>query len=273
MSYELSVPNKVLQYITERETVSVEDIARDLKVSPITAKNYLSRLARMGMLKGISRGLYQLKKGDAVSMKLSPELLQLTQEIRERFPMGNFVIWSLSMLADYAHYSISRDIIFIEASKILSASLRDALIAKGYRVTLLPENRDFWEYAYYKERPLFILERKELYGLVWLDGNFVPTLERVWIDLFYFITRKQLKFDPSELGTIIANIIDREGMNFDLLLRYAGRRGLFREVLVLLYEMKRSGSRVGRKIPEYVLLGRHETLDTILEIAHGARRE
>lgn len=273
MSYESSVPNKVLQYITERETVSTEDIVRDLKVSPISAKNYLSRLARMGTLKGISRGLYQLRKGDSVSIKLSPELSQLAQEIRERFPMGNFVIWSLSMLADYAHYSISRDIVFIETSKLLSASLRDALMTKGYHVILLPEDRDFREYAHYKERPLFILERKELYGLAWLDGNFVPTLERIWVDMFYFITRQQLSFDPSELGTIIANIINREGMNFDRLLRYAGRRGLFREVLILLYELKRSDSRVSRKIPDNALIGRRETMDTILGIAYGAKRE
>lgn len=273
MGYESSVPQKVLEYVTGRDIVSVEDLMRDLSVSHVTAKNYLSRLAQMGTVKSIGRGLYQLGKGDTVTVRLSPELSQLAQEIRERFPMASFVVWSLNMLGDYAHYTIGRDIIFVETSKMLSASFRDALVTKGYRVILLPEDRDFREYAYYDERSLFILERKELYGLNLLEGNLIPTPERIWLDIFYFVTRKQLSFDPFELGLIFANMVNREGINFDRLLRYSGRRGLFREVLVFLYELMRSGSRAGKRITEHVLVGRRETLSTIMAMVDGAKRE
>lgn len=273
MGYESSVPQKVLAYVMERDIVSVEDLVRDLTVSHVTARNYLSRLAQMGAIKSIGRGVYQLGKGETATVRLSPELSRLAQEIRERFPMATFAVWSLNMLADYAHYTMGRDIIFIETSKMLSASFRDALVAKGYRTILLPENREFREYAYYGERVLFILERKELYGLAWFEGNLIPTPERIWVDIFYLITRKHLAFDLVELGLIFANMINKEGINFDRLLRYSGRRGLFREVLFFLYEVKSSGSRTGKRIPEDVLVGKHETGKAILEMVSGATKE
>ena len=99
-------------------------------------------------------------------MRLSPELVKIAKELREAFPMAKFAIWSLQMLSDYSHYMIGKDLMFIETSKMLSASMRDMLVSKGYRVVLQPEKRDFQEYAYYSERPIFILERKELYGLM-----------------------------------------------------------------------------------------------------------
>lgn len=264
-----SVPQKIIEYVMKRETVSIEDVIRDLKVSRITAKNYLSRLARMGAITNIGRGLYRIGTGRTGIVKLPPELSQLAQDLRERFPMANFVIWSLNMLADYAHYTIGRDLIFIETSRMLSASIREAILGKEYRVVLNPLDRDFQEYAYNKERTVFILERKELYGLVLLDGNLVPTLERIWLDLFYFVTRRKLSFDAHELGLIFANMLNKGEVNFDRLLRYAGRRGLFKEILIFLYELKRE-SRLGRFIPEYVLFGRRETFDTVMMMTRGA---
>jgi DNA-binding Lrp family transcriptional regulator len=272
MSAESFVPQKILECIRDKQVISIREISQIFGLSSITAKNYLSRLAQSGEIKSIGRGLYQVGKGETVVMRLSSELVRIAEELRGAFPMAKFAIWSLQMLSDYSHYMIGKDIIFIETTKMLSASMRDMLVSKGYRVILQPEKRDFREFAYYSERPVFILERKESYGLTEFEGNQIPTPERIWTDVYYFSTRKNLVFDPFELGLIFSAMVDREGINFDRLLRYAGRRGIFREILIFLYELMKSNSKVGKRVTEHILLGKRETLNTITTMVEGAKR-
>jgi len=262
------VPEKLVKYVAQRETISIEDVMRDFNVSRTTAKNYLSRLARMELVKRIGRGLYQLGKGPTATVGLSPELSVLSEVLRERFPMAEFSVWSLGMLADYAHYTVGKDLIFVETDKMFSASIRDALIERGYHAVLRPESKDFREYAYYDWKPVFVLERRERYGLVRLGDDFVLTPERIWLDLYYFITRKELSFPPSELGVMFVNMLRRDGINFNRLLRYAQRRKLWDEMIIFLYNLKES---LHLPIPENILVGRKGVLRAIREMVEGAR--
>jgi len=268
MGPELPVPQKVVEYVTGHETISVDEVMRDLDVSRITAKNYLSRLAKTDIIKRIGRGLYQVGKGTTATIKLSPELSLLAHDIRGRFPMVQFAIWSINMLADYAHYAVGRDLIVLETDRILSTSIRDALIERGYRTVLNPEKRDLREYAYSSEKTVFILERSEKYGLFEVDGILVPTPERVWLDIYYLITRKELSFSPGELGLIFANMLRRDGVNFNRFLRYAQRRNLRDEMIIFLYSLKQS---LKLPIPDVLLAGKKEALKMINEMIEGAK--
>jgi len=267
MEQQSSVPQRVIDYIAKRETVSIEETMQDLNVSRTTAKNYLSRLSKINTVKRIGRGLYQVEKGATATVKFSPELSRLAQDLRQRFPLAHFVIWSINMLADYAHYAIGKDLIVLETDKMLSASIRDALIEKGYHAVLRPENRDFREFAYYNEKTILVVERSEKYGLFSQDETSIPTPERIWLDTYYFITRKELSFSPSELGLIFANMLQRDGVNFNRLLRYARRRNLHYEIIIFLYNLKQSSL---LPIPDNVLAGRKEALKTLREMVEGA---
>ena len=268
MGSESYVPQKLVDYVEEREIVSIEDVMRDLGVSKVTSKNYLSRLAKMGIIKRVGRGLYQLGTGNSATVEVSSEMSQLAQYLQERFPMASFIIWSLDMLAEYAHYAIGRNLIFLETDKMLSASMRDALIERGYHVVLDPRKRDFREYAYYDEKPLFVVTRKEKYGVMRIGDLQTPTVERIWLDLYYLVTRKELSFSPSELGIIFANMLQEDGVNFHRLLRYANRRNLRDEVIIYLYGLSQSSK---LPIPASVLVGRKEALRVIEEMVKAAR--
>lgn len=99
-------------------------------------------------------------------------------------------------------------------------------------------------------------------------GNFlVPAPERLWLDLYYFITRKEFSFSPNELGIIFANMLDKEGVNFNRLLRYASRRNIRDEVIIYLYSLKKFSQLL---IPDNVLVERKEALKTIEEMVKGA---
>lgn len=262
------VPQKIIDYVMKRETITLEDLIQNFNVSRTTARNYLSRLAGMDAAKRVGRGIYQVGKGTTATSKLSPELSRLANDLSGSFPMARFVIWSINMLADYAHYAIGRDLIVIETDKMLSASIRDALIQKGYHATVSPSKRDFQEYAYYGEKSVFVLERKETYGLSKLDEIAVPTPERIWLDIYYMITRKELSFPPSELGLMFANMLRKEGVNFNRLLRYARRRNLRDEIIIYLYSMRQSSE---LSIPDNVFTGRKNALETIDEMVEGAK--
>ncbi len=268
MGPEVPVPQKVVEYVTRHEIVSVGEMVQDLNVSRTTAKNYLSRLAKMDIVKRIGRGLYQVGKGPTATVRLSPELTQIANHLRQRFPMAQFAIWSINMLADYAHYAIGRDLIVLETGKMLSPSIRDALIEQGYRAILNPENKDFREYAYYSDKTIFILERSEKYGLFEAENLLIPTPERIWLDIYYLITRKELSFSPGELGRIFANMLRREGINFNRFLRYAQRRNIRNEMIIFLYDIKRF-SRLA--IPDALLTGKKEALKVINEMVEGAK--
>ncbi|MDI9577529.1 MAG: hypothetical protein QM398_05280 [Thermoproteota archaeon] len=272
MCPESSVPPKIVEYVKNKDVVSIRDISQAFSLTEITAKNYLSRLAIMGEIRSIGRGLYQAGRVEGVIMRPPPMLAKVAEEIRGVFPMAEFTVWSLQMFSDYSHYMIGKDLMFVETSKMLSASMRDALISKGYRVVLRPEKRDFQEFAFYPQVPVFIFERKEFYGLTEFEGYFVPVPERVWADIYYYSTRKGFVFDSFELGLIFAAMVDRGGINFDRLLRYSARRGIFREVLIFLYELTKTNSKVGKSIAEHVLLGRRRTLSTIASMVEGATR-
>ncbi|KON30186.1 hypothetical protein AC482_04490 [miscellaneous Crenarchaeota group-15 archaeon DG-45] len=258
------VPDRVLQYVSGREIVSIDDLVSGLGISRLTAKNYLSRLVGMELARRIGRGLYQVGGEEAVGVELNPALSGLVDALRERFPMADFVVWSLSMLADYAHYALGRDLFFVEADRLISASVRDFLLEKGYHAVLKPDKRNFREYTFYSEKPVFVLEREEKYGV----GGFVPTPERIWLDLYYLITRRELSFSAGELGTIFMNMLRREGVNFNRLLRYAQRRRLRDEMIVFLCSLRESYPGV---IPEEVLAGRKGALEYIEEMVEGAR--
>ena len=258
-----SVPSRVLEYVSKREFVSLDDIVNDLKVSRVTAKNYLSRLENLDAVKRVGSGLYQVGGGETADVELNPGVRKLSQILRERFQFADLVVWSLSMLSDYSHYAIGRDLMFIETKKNLSESIREYLREQGYNPVLRPEERDYRDYADIQGEPVFILERGERYAV----RGVTPFPERVWLDVYYMVTRRGLGFSPGELGVIFVNMLRREGVNFSRLRRYAQRRGLEREVVVFLCGLRRS---IPRLVPEGALgegAGALQVIDEMVEAA------
>lgn len=259
-----SVPSGVLEYVSKREFVSLDDMVNDLKVSRVTAKNYLSRLENLDAVKRVGSGLYQVGGGETAKVELNSGTRKLSQTLRDRFQFADLVIWSLSMLSDYSHYAIGRDLTFVETEKTLSESIRDYLREQGYNPILRPEKRDYREYAGIKGELVFILERGERYAVRGVN----PFPERVWLDVYYMVTRKGLGFSPGELGVIFVNMLRREGVNFNRLRRYAQRRGVEREVVVFLCGLRRF---IPRLLPEGALGEGAGTLQVIDEMVEAAK--
>lgn len=261
----MSVPNKILEYIKMKELVSIDDVAQEFNISKVTAMNYLSRLSNLGMAKRVGYGLYEFGTSDEISIPITPETQNIINLLKKKFGEKNLRIWSLSMLGNYSHYAIGKDLVFVETNSALQRSIRDILLQNNYQVILEPNKRDFKDYSLTNKEVVFVIKRKEKYGLNRND-IMLPTPERMWVDLYYYITRKDLSFSSYELGTILGNMIEANGINYDRILYYSNRRKIRDEIVIILYEILKNTNKESLLT---VLFKRKGTIENIKEIIYG----
>jgi len=260
----MSVPDKIIEYIQTKELVSIEDVAQKHQISKTTAMNYLSRLSSLGIVNRVGYGLYQYGAPGKISIPVTPETKNIA-DLLGKFGEKNLRIWSLSMLSNYSHYTIGKDLIFIETNTTLKRSIRDMLIQNNYQAIIDPTKRDFKDYSLTNKEPVFIIDRKEKYGLN-SDDPKIPTPERMWVDLYYYVTRKELSFSPYELGTILGNMIKSNIISYDRMLYYSNRRKIRDEIVIILYE---AFKKIERESSLNVIFKGKGTVEKVNEIIEG----
>ena len=236
----MSVPDKIIEYIQTKELVSIEDVAQKHQISKTTAMNYLSRLSSLGIVNRVGYGLYQYGAPGKISIPVTPE----TKNIADL---------------------LGKDLIFIETNTTLKKSIRDMLIQNNYQAIIDPTKRDFKDYSLTNKEPVFIIDRKEKSGLS-SDDPKIPTPERMWVDLYYYVTRKELSFSPYELGTILGNMIESNIISYDRMLYYSNRRKIRDEIVIILYE---AFKKIERESSLNVIFKGKGTVEKVNEIIEG----
>jgi hypothetical protein len=262
---ELSVPDKIVEYLREKRLVTISDVVQEFNVSEVTAMNYLSRLKNLGMANRIGYGKYEYGKPNDSSLIITPKVQKLI-ELVEKFGEKNILVWSINMLSNYSHYAIGNDLIFIETNSAYKKSIRDLLLQTNYNIVLDPLRRDFTNYTLNNRDTVFILSRKEKYGIN-KNEPIIPTAERIWVDLYYYKTRKDLNFSSFELGVILANMMESNILNYDRLLYYSKRRKIRDELIIILYELIKRTSNLN--LFNLLVKGKN-TVNIIDEILEGA---
>ena len=262
---ELAVPDKVLEYLREKQAASIDDVSEAFSVSEVTAMNYLSRLTSLGLVNRIGSGKYEYGESDASSLVITPGVQRIINLV-ERFGEKNILVWSINLLSNYSHYAIGKDVFFVETSPSIKQSVRDVLLQSGYNVVLDPMRRDFRDYALDNRDTVFVIGRKEKYGIK--NGEpFIPTAERAWVDLYYYITRKELGFSSFELGVMLGNMVKANVLNYDRLLYYSNRRKIRDEIVIILYEIFKKSN--NENLLKLLLKGKNTT-SSIKQILDGA---
>ncbi|MBC8490494.1 MAG: DeoR family transcriptional regulator [Bacteroidetes bacterium] len=261
----MAVPNKVLEHVKKEGMISIDDLVDEFQISRTTAMNYLSRLSNLGVIYRIGYGLYEYGTKNEISLPITLETRKIINLLRNKFGEKNLTIWSLSMLENYTHYAIGRDLIFVEIKKALEKSIRDVLIQNNYQVVIDPNNRDYYDFSLTNKELVFIIKRKEEYGTDYKDG-LIPFPERMWADLYYYVTRNNLSFSLYELGTILGNMIESNIVNYDRLLYYSNRRKMRDEIVIILYEILKNTYKDSLST---VLFKGKNTIEKINEIIKG----
>jgi hypothetical protein len=251
----MSVPENVIEYIEKRRVVEADQMSKDLQISNISARNYLSRLKSNNRMIRIGKGTYRLKRHEnRLEMPLRTQ--RIYNIIKQEYPSGNFVIWSLGMLANYAHYEVGKDLVVVETNEALGYRIRDLLLKNGYNAILNPDKKGYMNYMYYDY--VFVEERLERFLV---RGN-LPEPERLLVDVYFAITRKNLNFSPYELGVILGNALRTGDVDIQRTLTYASRRGIGTEWTIILYEAQKQ---TGASIQDFYKKVKKETLDEIIQ--------
>jgi hypothetical protein len=232
------VPRKVAGFVEKKRYITVDEIVDRFGYKRTTAYAYLSRLEKEGILTRIGYGRYKVGRATLAEPRLTPRMKSIGRLIREKIPFGDFVIWDMENLAEFSHYAIGRNVVFIEAGGDLVSKIGDALLEQGIRPMIEPTKEELGKLFTYFEEPVLILKRREVYATERVDNLLVPRFERMLVDLYFLITRMGFPFPPDELGRILYNVLRDRALNLDRLKKYASRRGLKEEISLLLRRLR-----------------------------------
>ncbi len=267
ISVPSQVPQKILDYVKEKRFLTTEDLTLSFGFRRATAHNYLSRLKKMGIISRIGYGKYRVGKYVPPSTMMTQKVAIVVNAIKEKMPYAELTAWSTENLARFSHYAIGKDVIFIETHKGTSMKIRDILLENGIRSLVGPSRREMGNIFSLLDEPLVIFQRKETYATETQGGSRSPFLERMLVDLYFYITRLDFPYPLDEYGRVLHNALRTCTLNTDMLRKYASRRGLREEVSILLSMMKNRYPDL--RIPE-LEEGLPETEAILDEIVKGA---
>ena len=256
----MSVPENVEEYIGKKGDVNAEQMSKDLQITIGSARNYLSRLNSNNRLTRIGKGNYRVKELES-RLETPFKVQNIINLINQQYSSGDFVIWSLGMLANYAHYEIGKDLIVIETTKALGYRIRDLLLSAGYIALLNPDKKAYKNFAYYDY--VFIEERRERFLV---RGN-LPEPERLLVDIYFVMTRKEMNYSAYEFGTVLGNALRMGDIDIQRMLTYASRRGIGTEMTIILYEAIR------QRRSSFEPFFKKVSENTIKEIIQGATED
>ncbi len=236
----MNIPQSFSRYVLEREYVTVDELVSELELKEITVRNYLSRMKREGLLRRVGKGRYVVDRGVGSAPEVPEALERVLVTICEAFPQLSPVAWSSSMLSEYTHNVPGRDLFVIDVPRKAVDRLADYLASRDVLVFKDPGPDSLDSFAWSNLGVVFLFGRGETIASAPLDGFRVAMVERVWIDLYFLVTRKNLAFPLEELGVVLRNAYHSGVVSVDRMLMYSSRRGLRSEVLLILFDLGRA---------------------------------
>lgn len=158
----------------------------------------------------------------------------LTQLINVKFPFLDFTIWSTRQIFNYFHHLPAMHLIMIYADSDALRSLFDFLVVKKYTVYNNP-SKEILNRHWIPEQDTVILRPQISQAPV--SGTEIfqfATIEKILVDLY--LEKKRLMYmDGAEFERVLNNILFKNRLNISTLLRYAGRRGVRKNIERLLF--------------------------------------
>ncbi len=233
------IPIKIKESIlTSDNFITINDLIENFKIKRITASNYLSRLEKDGLITRIGRGEYLSIQKSRLKPEIGQELVEISNLIKENSPYLEFIIWSIFNLKDFFHDIPMKNYIFIEAEELFDLkTIKERLFDKDKESIINPNSTDFEDISFRKEFPILLFKRKNLYGTTKIGDIKTSISERCILDLYYYITRKNLNFPIEELKDILKKMIQTGEFNFSFAMRYAKIRNIEFEIFLIISKM------------------------------------
>ena len=185
----------------------------------------LSRLVASGIILRKERGIYTLAENilPEYTYRPSEDEKDLFQQLKKKFPLLDFCVWSPRMLASFMIHIPIIDYILVDVEKVGVESVFNALqsMELGRNVLMTPSLEECNRYLFGTNAIVV----RQLIGqspLTMTDGCIVPRIEKILVDL---VGDNELFFaSGSETYNIYEFVRERNNINMSRLLRYASRR-------------------------------------------------
>lgn len=227
---------QILEYAQTNHRVNANFLATAYGMKPVTARQYLSSLAKENELVRVGQGVYAIAQKQTFTYKPSDKAKEIYQELKSELPFTDFCIYDGSILSPIQHHLSINHAIYVETNRDAVESVFARLRGKYKNVYRQPNAAFMYDYIDLREECIIVKPLVTESPLMEVDGIKVPTLEKLLVD-----TQKDADFDYLR-GTESSNMFqlasDLYSINTQRLMRYAKRRSISQEINELISQTK-----------------------------------
>ena len=186
-----------------------------------TIMKYLQQLKKEKIIYSAGRGYYSTIKNEFTID--SKEYQPLIAQIKNKYPLLEFSLWSTKMLASAFHHTQNIFYIFIYADSDSLIFLRDFLLNNDFHLYLNPSKND--KNIFLKNNTIILrpgITRSK-------SKEMISSIEKILVD-FYLECEKLNIVDLSEYKKVFTNLFSIYRINISSLLDYAERRKIDKEI-------------------------------------------
>ena len=204
-------------------------------MKPVTARQYLSSLAKDNELVRVAQGEYALPDKQSFRYVPSEEVKKIYDSLKSELPFTDFCIYDGSILSPIQHHLSINKAIYVETNRDAVESVFARLKESHEDVYRQPDSAFMYDYVDLRNQCIIVKTLVTEAPLMTVDGVRVPTLEKMLVD-----TQKDADFDyvrGAESQYMYQMAFDLYNINTQRLLRYARRRSISQEIQELLNQI------------------------------------
>ena len=227
---------QILEIAQTNHRVNANFLATACGMKPVTARQYLSELAKEKKLVRIGQGVYAIAQKQAFTYKPSESVKEIYLKMKTELPFTDFCVYDGNILSSIQHHLSINHAIYVETNRDAVESVFIRLKELYKNVYRQPSSAFMYDYIDLREECIIVKTLVTESPLMEVDGIKVPTLEKLLVD-----TQKDADFDylrGSESANMFQLAFDQYTINPQRLIRYAKRRSISQEIQELINQTK-----------------------------------
>jgi len=228
----------IIEYATANHSVSASRLASTYGMSPATARQYLSSLAKDNELVRIGQGEYAIAKKQVFSYKPSDKAKEIYLSLKSELPFTDFCVYDGNILSPIQHHLSINNAIYVETNRDAVESVFNRLKEVHNNVYRQPNASFMNDYVDLREECIIVKPLVTESPLMDIDDIKAPTLEKLLVDI-----QKDPDFDylqGAETYNMYQLAFDLYTINTQRLMRYARRRSITKEIKEIVSQIQKS---------------------------------
>lgn len=219
---------QIMEVAQSNPSINANNLAIDYGMNIVTARQYLSTLAKEKELVRVAQGEYAIAKKQAFTYNPSDKVKEMYSNLKTELPFADFCIYDGNILTTIQHHLSINNAIYVETNRDAVESVFGRLKNQHKNVYRQPDASFMYDYIDLREECIIVKTLVTESPLMIVDNIKVPTLEKLLVD-----TQKDADFDylrGAESQNMFELAFDLYTINTQRLMRYARRRNISHEI-------------------------------------------